>query len=107
MRVAEVAGGGFERRDTSLAVGIPFQRRNRLELVGRHENASVGTIRGAQAAADAMVFNDDLKMSPAMNGVHRAADHAMRVGARAARSGDDIFVEALAIAQQSWQGHSV
>ena len=40
-----------------------------------------GTIGSAQAAADAVIFDDDLEVLAAMDRIDRAARHAMRIGA--------------------------
>lgn len=44
---------------------------------------------------------------PVVDGVHGAADHAVGVGAGAARGGDDEAVEAQPVAQQARDGHAV
>src|SRR5687768_8071492 len=90
MRIAQVAGRSFKLADFQCTVSARWiVRLNELPLVGHHENAAVRTIRSAQSAADAVILDDDLEMLAAMNGIHRAAHHAMRIEAGAARSGDD------------------
>ena len=57
-------------------------------------DVAVGTIVGAQAAADAPVFDDDFERVAAADGADGASDHAQRIAALAAGSGHQIFVEA-------------
>ena len=66
-----------------------------------HVDVAVGTVVGAQAAADAPVFDDDLQRVAPPDRADRTADHAERVATLAAGSGDQIFVEAQAFADQA------
>lgn len=106
--IAQVTRRGFELAHfgqtvtTSLAV-----RFDEVSLIGHHENAAVGTVRSTQAAANAVVLNDDLKVLAAVNRVHRTADHAMRIEAGTARGRDDEIREPLAISQQTRDGNPV
>src|SRR5437867_576315 len=64
------------------------------ELV--HVDIAVGAILGAVATADAPILDDDLARVPAVDGIDRAADHAVRIEARPARAGDQELVETQA-----------
>src|SRR5712664_1390772 len=64
-------------------------------------DVAVGTILGAEAAADAPIFDDDFERISPSNRTDRAADHAERVAALAATRGDEILIEAQAIADET------
>ena len=76
-------------------------------FIGRHENAAVRAIRRAQAAADAVVFDDDLLMPATMDGVHRAAGHAVRRLAGAAGRRYDEISKTRPVAEQPGDRHAV
>ena len=78
-----------------------------MALVRHHENISVRTIRSAQTAADAVIFDHDLQMFAAMNRIDRTTRHAMRIGAGATRNRDEIIAEAATVAQQARDRHAV
>ncbi len=79
----------------------------RLQLVvggdreGVHVDVPVGTALGAQAAADAPILDEDLERVATADRAHRAADHAERIAARAARRRHQVLVEAQAVADQA------
>src|SRR5712664_3560876 len=64
-------------------------------------DVAVRTILGAKAAADAPIFDDDFERMSPSNRADRAADHAERVAALAATRGDEILIEAQAIADET------
>src|SRR5208282_1185042 len=64
-------------------------------------NVAVGAILGAESAADAPIFDYNLKRIAAANRAHRAADHAERILALAARRGDKIIFETQPLADQA------
>ena len=67
-RIAEVARRGFELRDHFRFAGMfRVEHFQSFAAIGHHENISVRTIRGAQAAADAVIFDHDLQMFPAVD----------------------------------------
>ena len=63
-------------------------------------DVAVRAVLGAQAAADAPVLDDHFERIAAADGAHRTAHHAQRIAAMPAGRGDQIFVEALAFADQ-------
>src|SRR5712664_1002610 len=64
-------------------------------------DVAVGTILGAEAAADAPIFDDNFERISPSNRTDGAADHAERVAALAATRGDEILIEAQAIANET------
>src|SRR5580658_10858169 len=64
-------------------------------------NVAVGTILGAESAADAPIFDYNLQRIAAANRAHRAAHHAERILALAARRGDKILFETQPLAYQA------
>ena len=76
--------------------GIVEFHRERMQV-----DVAVGAVVRAQAAADAPVFDDDLERVAAADRADRAADHAQRIAALAAGSGDQVFVEAQTFADQA------
>ena len=81
---AEIAGGrllldhSFFLSRMFMVIGLRGKR--------MHIDIAVRAILSAQAAADAPVFNDDLKRIAAADGSDRAAYHAERVATLAAGS---------------------
>src|ERR1700674_1969763 len=61
----------------------------------------VGAIARAEAAADTPIFNNDLERIAPANRTNRTADHAERIAALPAGSGDKIVVEAQTLAHQA------
>ena len=77
-----------------------------LRIVNHHFewmqiDVAVGTILRAEAAADAPIFDDDFERISPSNRTDRAADHAQRVAALTATRGDEILVEAQAVADET------
>lgn len=100
--IAQVARRSFELADhRDAAPRSRVMSFDKFSPVGFHENTAVGAVRGTQAAANAMVLNDDLKMFAAMDGVHGAADHAVRIEAGTARGRHDEVGESFPIAKQT------
>jgi hypothetical protein len=64
-------------------------------------DVAVGTILRAEAAADAPIFDDNFERISPSNRADGAADHAQRVAALAATRGDEILIEAQAIADET------
>lgn len=84
-RIAKITIRCFELGDAAIgpdADGIGDL--NVAALVRQHKYAAIGTVLSAQAAADAVVLNHNLKVFSAMNRIHRASDHAMWICAGAA-----------------------
>ena len=63
-------------------------------------DVAVRTILRAEAAADAPILDDDFERITPANRTHGAADHAQWVAALTATGGDEILVEAQAIADE-------
>ena len=63
-------------------------------------DVAVRTILRAEAAADAPILDDDFERIAPANRADGAADHTQRVAALAATRGDEILVEAQAIADE-------
>src|SRR4029077_10369538 len=82
---------------------LPPRMRRVVELDrdGMQVDVAIGAIVCAQPAPDAPVFDDDFEGIAAADGTDRATDHAQRVSALAAGSGDQIFIEAETLADQS------
>src|SRR5262249_10999305 len=78
-----------------------------VPLVRHHENISIRAIRGAQTAANAVIFDHDLEMFAAMNRIDRTTRHAVWIGAGATRNRDEIIAEAATVAQQTCDRHAV
>src|SRR5580698_6652361 len=70
-----------------------------------HVDIAVWTIFRAQAAADAPIFNNHFQRIPAADRSHRATDHAKRIEALAAGSGDQVVIETKSLAHEA--RHSV
>ena len=99
-RVAEIAGGGLELGDSRRRTGTSGVRDfQTLAAVWDHEDVSVGTIFGAQTAADAVILDHDLKVFAAVNGIHRTAGHAVRIGAGSACGRNEIISKTPAVPQ--------
>ena len=78
--IAQVARRGLGLGNPLALFRIVGQRLiDLVVLVVHHPDVSVRAIVGAQAASDAVVFDDDLLMLAAVDGVDRAADHAVGV----------------------------
>ena len=111
------AGGDATRvRRGSLVVGVAqvaidrFHLRwliRRVSFVRLDEDATVGTIRRAKTAADAVVLDDDLHVLAAVDGVDRAAGHAVGRVAGTASRGDHVVGETLSVAEHPGHGHAV
>ena len=93
---AQVTGGCGSARDQLTRGGID----RRVPLIANHADVAIWAIRLAQAAADAVTFDFDLRAFPAVNGIDRAADEAIRVFATSAGASDQIMPEAQPIAFQ-------
>ena len=72
-----------------------------------HEDASIGTILRAQAAPDAVIFNHDLEVFPAMNRIDRASHHAVRVSAGPAGGGDKEIIQPSPGPEQARDGNAM
>ena len=83
------------------------RHRNPVAFVRYHENAAVGTVFGAQAAPDAMVLDDNLKVFASMNGVDGTSDHAMRIRAGSAGSGNQKIIQASSRPEQARNRNTV
>ena len=95
MGIAEIAVSGFQLGYAmTTAHEHTGRHRHCAALVRNHEDTAVGTILRAQTATDTVIFDHDLQVFAAMDGIDGTADHAMRVGARSAGSGDQIIVQA-------------
>ena len=94
--IAEVASGGFLGMGGGGGEGMGMGG-----LVGHHEDAPVGAIIGAEPATDAVIFDDDLEVFATVDGIDGATDEAMGIGAGAAVGGDELVIEADAIAEQA------
>ena len=75
--------------------------RNPISFVRYHEDAAVGTVFGAQAAPDAVVLYDDLKVLASMNGVDGTSDHAMWIRAGPTGGSDHKIIQALSGPEQA------
>ena len=102
--IAEVASGGFLGMGGGGGEGVGMGMGG---LVGHHEDAPVGAIIGAEPATDAMIFDDDLEVFAAVDGVDWATDEAMGIGAGAAGGGHEIVIEADAIAEHAGEWGAV
>src|ERR1700686_2798525 len=76
-----------------------------LRIVNHHFegvqiDVAVRTILRAEAAADAPILDDDFERISPANRADGAADHTKRAAALAATRGDEILVEAQAIADE-------
>ena len=84
-RIAKITIRCFQLGDTAIGSDVHgIGDWNVAALVRQHKNAAIGTVLSAQAAADAVVLNHNLKVFAAMNRIHWASDHAMWIGAGAA-----------------------
>jgi len=92
MVVAQITGSSFDTDSGHFVSGmagvIKFGGK------GMKIDISVRTISGAEAAAYAPVFDDDLEGIAAADGTNGASDHAERIAALATGSGDKILIEA-------------
>ncbi len=99
MVVAQVARRCFRARRRNLASGmrgiVEFDR-ERMQV-----DISVGAVVGAEAAADAPVLDDDFERVATADRADGASDHAERIAALTAGSGDQVLVEAQAFADQA------
>ncbi len=96
---AEVAGSCFLLDDgffASGARGIVNHHFERMQI-----DVAVRTILRAKAAPDAPILDDDFERIAPANRANGAADHAQRVAALAATGGDEILVEAQAVANET------
>ena len=82
--------------------------RFRARLVGSspvvkldHVDISVGAVLGAQATANAVVFDLDFEGTFSMDGVDGTANHAIGVSARSASAGDQVFVKPQSFTDQA------
>ena len=106
--VAEVACGRLRLSDRDGARGICVVRRLVDAVpVRHHEDAPIRAILRAQATADAVILDDNLEVLAAVDRIHGAARHAVRIGARAARRGDEHVAELHPVAKQARDGHAV
>ena len=92
MIVAEVAGRSLD----AGACDFPARVGGIVEFDGEwvEIDVAVRTVIGAEAAADAPIFDDDFERIAAANRSDRAADHAQRVAALAAARRDEKAIEA-------------
>jgi hypothetical protein len=95
----QIAGGRFSSHLRNLSSRI--QKIFHLHIERMHVDIAVGTVIRTESAADAPVFNDDFKIVTAADGAYRAADHAERFSAVAARCRDEVFIPPQAIANQA------
>src|SRR5713226_4567667 len=91
---------------SSLLLDGRFLAAGALRIVNHHFermqiDVAVGAILGAEAAADAPIFDDDFERIPPSNRTDGAADHAERVAALAATRGDEILIEAQAFPDEA------
>lgn len=87
--VAEVAHGGPAAEDGAVVFLV-------------HVDVAVGAVGRTEAAADAVAFDQDLfAIRLAVNGIDRAADQAVGVGATAAGGGDEPLVKPEAVADEA------
>src|SRR5207244_4439891 len=76
-------------------------------FIWHHEDITIGTVIRAQPATDAVILDDNLQVLAAMDRVHRTADHAMRIGARAAGGANEEVLEAETVPEHARDGHAV
>ena len=96
---AQIAGSGFLFYDRFGAAGmirIFVHHLKRMQI-----NVAVRTIARAQATTDAPILDDDFERIAAANGADRAAHHAQGIAALTATGGNQILLEAQAIAYQT------
>ena len=96
---AQIAGSGFlfyDRFGAAGMIGIFVHHLERMQI-----DIAVRTVACAQAAADAPILDDDFERIAAANGADRAAHHAERIAALPATGGNQILLEAQAIANQT------
>src|SRR5262249_53675921 len=94
-----VAGSGLLLDHGFLAAGV-------FGIVGEYfegmqVDVAVRAVAGAQAAADAPVFDDDFERIAAAGGADRTADHAERTKAIAAGRGDEVIVETQTVTNET------
>ena len=97
--MTQITGGRFHPHARDLVSGM----REVIKLGGKwmQIDISVGTVVGAQTAANAPVFNDDFQRVAAADGADRASHHAKRIATLPAGSGHEIFIEAQTFANQT------
>src|SRR6202162_3363523 len=96
---AQVAGSGFLFYDCLGAagtIGIFIQYLERMQI-----DIAVRAVARAQAAADAPILDDDFERIAAANGADRAAHPAEGVAALPTTGGNQILLEAQAIANET------
>src|SRR5205823_4894606 len=101
-RPVGVAEAGPRPRDAA-ALGrpeAPTERALRYDADVVHLDGAVRALPGAQLAADAPVFDDDLAVVAAVDGADRAAAHADGVQAGPARQRDQEAVETWPLQEQ-------
>ena len=86
---------------------LRVRHRNSVSVVRYHENAAVRTVFGAQAAPDAVVLDDNLKVLASMNGVDGTSDHAMWIGAGPTGGSDHEIIQPLSGAEQARDRNTV
>jgi hypothetical protein len=96
---AQIARGRFLLDDSFLAAGVLWIVREHFEWM--EIDVAIRAIARAQAAADAPVLDDHFEGIAAANGADRAADHAERVAALAARRGNEVVFESQTVAYQT------
>ena len=96
---AQVAGSSFlfyDRFGAAGMIGIFIHHLERMQI-----DIAVRTIARAQAATDAPILDDDFERIAAANGADRAAHHAQGIAALPATGGNQILLEAQAIADET------
>ena len=99
MVVTQIARRCFRTRTRDLAArmrGIVEFDRERVQV-----DISVGTVVGAEAAANTPILDDDFERVATADGANGASDHAKRIAALATGSGDEVLIEAQAFANEA------
>src|SRR5258708_38578624 len=98
MIVAEVAGSRFLSGTSNHAPRMV--RIVEFDREGMQVDIPVGTIVGAQPAADTPIFNDYFQSVPPPDRTDGAANHAQRIAALAARCRHQVLIESQPLAYQ-------
>jgi hypothetical protein len=65
-----------------------------------HVDIAVGAILSAEAAANAPIFDNHFQRIPAADRAHGATDHAKRIEALAAGSGNQVVIETKSLSNE-------
>ena len=107
-RIAKIAIGGLKlTNEVSSPKVLRVGHRNSISVVGDHEDAPVRTVFGAQAAPDAVILDDNLKVIASMNGVDRTSDHAMWIRAGPTGGSDQEIIQSLSGPEQAWNRNTM